>query len=82
MTLLSAALAPAVGKKNDGTTEVKLTDNSGGTADATLEDVNGLTISVTYAQAEVQALRDAVGNNIADLAKKIEDLIDHMNDGR
>lgn len=82
MTLLNAALAPAAPKKNDGTTEGTLTDNTGGTADATLEAVNSLAIGGTYAQAEVQALRDAVGNNLADLAKKINDLIDHMNDGR
>ena len=82
MSLLGAAKAPVIPKNSDGTTVAALTDDSGGTANQTLEAVNSLTIGGTYSQAELQAVRDACGNNIADLAKKIEDLISHMNDGR
>ena len=55
-----------------------LTDNSGGTADDTLEDVAGLTIGATYVQAEIQALRDAVANDIADLGAKVNALLERL----
>lgn len=81
MPLYGAAKAPNVPDDN-GQRVLALTDNSGGTANETLEDIAGLTISGTYDAAEVQALRDATANDIADLAAKISALIDHMNAGR
>lgn len=82
MALYGGAKAPIVPANADGTTVAALTDNSGGTADQTLAAVKTLTISAAYSQAEIQALRDAVADDIADLALKISDLIDHLNDGR
>ena len=79
MTLLNAALAPAAPKRNDATTEVDLTENTGaigGTNDGDLPDIG--TVGGTYVQAEAVAVRDAV----REVAQKLNDLIDHMNDGR
>ena len=79
MTLYGAAKAPAVAKASDGTTEADLTENSGaigGTNDGDLPDIG--TVGGTYVQAEAVAVRDAV----REVAQKLNDLIDHMNDGR
>lgn len=79
MTLLNAALAPAAPKASDSTTEAVLQENSGaigGTNDGDLPDIG--TVGGTYVQAEAVAVRDAV----REVAQKINDLIDHMNDGR
>lgn len=78
MPLQSAGLAPAVADSN-GATVSQLTENSGaigGTNDGDLPDIS--TVSGTYTQAEVVAIRDAV----RELAAKVNDLIDHLNNGR
>lgn len=86
MTLYGAAKAPAVLKSSDNTTVKALTDNSGGTSDQTLAAIPAGGIGVAAGGWDTAANRDIaitnINNNIADLAKKISDLIDHMNDGR
>lgn len=79
MALYGAAKAPAIPKYSDGTTQGVLTENGsaiGGTNDGNLPSI--ASVSGTYTQAEVVAIRDAV----REVAAKINALIAHMNDGR
>lgn len=70
MPLYGSAKAPAV-RDAMGNQVQTVTDNSGGTSGG---DTVGA-IGATYSQAEV-------ADAIATLAAKINDLIEHMNDGR
>lgn len=79
MSLYGAAKAPAVPKSDDATTEGDLTEDGGdvgGTNDGDLPDLSG---DGTGTDATlVDRNRDA----IRELAAKINNLIEHMNDGR
>jgi len=79
MPLYNAALAPAVPKNSDKATVSALTEDSGavgGTNDGNMPDIG--TVSGTYTQAEVVAIRDAV----REVAAKLNELMVHMNNGR
>lgn len=78
MPLYGAAKAPAV-PDSLGRTVGQLTENNGaigGTNDGNLPDIS--TVSTTYTQAEIVAIRDAV----REVAAKVNALIAHLNDGR
>lgn len=58
------------------------TDNSGGTADGTIEAVSGsgADAAINNNFAELNAKVNEVRDDIATLAEKINNLIDHLND--
>lgn len=78
MPLQSSALAPAVVDDQGNSVSALTEDGSaiGGTNDGDLPDIS--TVSGTYTQAEVTAIRDAV----RECAQRINDLVSHMNNGR
>ena len=88
MALYGAAKAPTIPKTSDQSTVAALTDNSGGTANQTLEDVVTVVTGVdgigsnAASKVDVDARLVSIGNNFADLALKLSDLISHLNDGR
>lgn len=89
MTLYGAAKAPAVPSNLDGSTQAALTESSGDTTpDETVADVSTVvtgvdgTASNAASKVDVDARLVAIDSNFADLARKINNLITHMNDGR
>lgn len=74
MALYGSAKAPAVPKYDDGTTVTASTDDTGGTA-----SVTDTLVEVTDTTVDVSALINA---NFATINAKLQELIDHLNDGR
>lgn len=84
MSLYGAAKAPNVKKSGTGTTVGKLTDNSGGTAGTGLDPAPAGGTGAAAGGWDTAANRDlaiaAINDNFASINKKLNDLLDHLND--